>query len=108
MSERYRGDARGQWVARYNVAGDRITIEISPDVSKEDVTISLLAAAPSLGGKISRLTLLGAPGELAFTQDAAGLHLKLPATAPCRYAYALKIVGLKTNPSTATPSGNPS
>ena len=50
------------------------------------MTISLLAAAPSLGGKISRLTLLGAPGELAFTQDAAGLHLKLPATAPCRFA----------------------
>jgi hypothetical protein len=33
--------------------------------------------------------------------------VELPATAPCRYAYVLKITGLKMNPPTWTESGNP-
>jgi alpha-L-fucosidase len=33
--------------------------------------------------------------------------VKLPAAAPCQYAYTLKITGLKMNPPTWTVSGNP-
>ena len=39
--------------------------------------------------------MLGHAGALAFTQDAAGLHVKFPAEKPCDYAYVLKITGLK-------------
>lgn len=31
----------------------------------------------------------------------------LPATTPCKYAYVLKITGLKMNPPVWTDSGNP-
>jgi hypothetical protein len=51
--------------------------------------------------------MLGSSGNLQFTQDAAGLHIALPAAAPCKYAYAIKIAGLKMNPSPYTESGNP-
>ena len=60
-----------------------------------------------VGRKNFRLTLLGNEGQLEFTQDAAGLKVKLPAAAPCKYAYVLKITGLKMNPPTWTDSGNP-
>jgi hypothetical protein len=51
--------------------------------------------------------MLGSSGKLEFTQDVAGLKVKLPAAAPCKYAYVLKITGLKMNPPTWTASGNP-
>jgi alpha-L-fucosidase len=62
-----------------------------------------LALSPSNGlavgkapqGKIEKVELLGHAGALAFTQDAAGLHVKFPAEKPCDYAYVLKITGLK-------------
>jgi hypothetical protein len=51
--------------------------------------------------------MLGNKGKLEFTQDDDGLKVKLPAAAPCKYAYVLKITGLKMNPPTWTASGNP-
>jgi alpha-L-fucosidase len=51
--------------------------------------------------------MLGSKGHLQFTQDDTGLKVKLPAAAPCKYAYALKITGLEMNPPTWTKSGNP-
>jgi len=51
--------------------------------------------------------MLGADKPLAFTQDATGLKVELPATAPCQYAFVLKLTGLKMNPPTWTQSGNP-
>ena len=58
-------------------------------------------------GKIKSVTMLGSNGKLQFTQDDTGLTVKLPAAAPCKYAYVLKITGLKMNPTTWTKSGNP-
>lgn len=46
--------------------------------------------------KVTSVTLLGHKGELAFTQDAAGLHVKLPPEKPCDHAYALKITTAQT------------
>ena len=51
--------------------------------------------------------MLGNDGKLEFTRDADGLKVKLPAAAPCKNGYVLKIAGLKMNPPTATVSGNP-
>jgi alpha-L-fucosidase len=69
----------------------------------DEAVITSLALSPSNGfaadksppGKIEKVELLGHAGALAFTQDAAGLHVKFPAEKPCDYAYALKITGLK-------------
>ncbi len=51
-----------------------------------EATIAALA-----GKKVTRVELLGK--SLAFKQDAAGLHIALPATAPDELAYAFKITG---------------
>ena len=44
------------------------------------------------------MTLLGHDGELQFTQNDQGLKIKMPAQNGLKYAYALKITGLKMNP----------
>jgi alpha-L-fucosidase len=41
--------------------------------------------------KVSEVSLLGASAKLAFTQDADGLHIKVPAEAPGKYAYVYRI-----------------
>jgi alpha-L-fucosidase len=63
-----------------------------------DVVVTSLAKGAN-AGKIAKVELLGHAGKLTFTQDAAGLHLKMPAEKPCDFAYALKITGLKLGAS---------
>jgi alpha-L-fucosidase len=71
------------------------------------VVVGSLARGLAPEGKIRSVTMLGSPGHLKFSQDAAGLTVKLPSTPPGTDAYVLKITGLKMNPSTYTASGNP-
>jgi alpha-L-fucosidase len=94
---------------RFTVKGDNLyAIVIGEWPANGEVALeSLPAEALAKAGKISHVSLLGAPGDIAFTHDASGLHAKLPAAAPCKYAYVLKITGLKMNPPTTTRDGNP-
>ena len=73
----------------------------------EEAVIASIVEGQKLDGKIATVTMLGSDGKLEFTQDDTGLKVKLPAAAPCKYAYVLKITGLKMNPPTWTKSGNP-
>jgi len=91
----------------FTVKGDALYAIISGKWPGTTATITSLAEGQAPAGKISSVTILGTPGKLAFTQDATGLHVTLPASAPCDIAYTLKIAGLKMNPSTVTVSGNP-
>lgn len=93
---------------RFTVKGDALYAILLGARPGDRITIASLArdSSPSAGA-VSAVTMLGAPGTLAFTQDGSGLTVTLPATAPCDYATTLKIVGLKLNPPTATRSGNP-
>jgi alpha-L-fucosidase len=52
----------------------------------EAVITSLRAGA----GKIAEVSLLGA-GRLEWSQDQAGLHVKMPAQKPCEHAFCFKI-----------------
>ena len=61
----------------------------------EEAVITSLATGKAPAGKVEKVELLGHAGELAFTQDSAGLHVRFPAEKPCDYAYVLKITGLK-------------
>ena len=61
----------------------------------DEVVIKSLATGEPVQGKVTKVELLGAKAPLAFTQDAAGLHVKFPAEKPCDTAFALKITGLK-------------
>ncbi len=103
------GGGRGQpgLNIRFTVKGDALYAIILGQWPGEAAVITSLTTTNSPVGKIKRLSLLGSKRKLQFTQDDTGLKVKLPTTAPCKYAYVLKITGLKMNPPTWTKSGNP-
>ena len=57
-----------------------------------EALITTLATGPGTTARVEHVELLGY-GPLQFTQDAAGLHLTLPAAAPCEHACAFKLTG---------------
>lgn len=92
---------------RFTAKDDALYAIILGAWPRSEAVITSLAEGPALEGKIAGVSLLGSEEKLEFTRDAAGLKVKLPGTAPCKYAYTLKITGLKMNPSGYTVSGNP-
>jgi alpha-L-fucosidase len=103
------GGGRGQagLNIRFTVKGDALYTIILGNWPGEEAVITSLAKTNSMTAKIKTVTMLGNKGKLEFTQDDTGLKVKLPAVAPGKYAYVLKITGLKMNPPTWTKSGNP-
>ncbi len=63
-----------------------------PDTGRLTIK-SLASGSPLAPGQVAHVELLGTPGLVPFTRDAAGLHLTLPTQKPCDYAYAFKISG---------------
>jgi alpha-L-fucosidase len=61
----------------------------------DELVIPALGTEKISPGKIEKVELLGVKAPLAFTQDAAGLHVKFPIEKPCDFAYSLKITGLQ-------------
>ena len=55
---------------------------------------ALATGAAHAKGRVSGVRLLGHEGALAFTQDAAGLHVTLPEKAPGEHAFAFRIEGV--------------
>lgn len=91
----------------FTVKGNDLYAIIPGKWPGESVTIASLAQGKAPEGKIATVGMLGSKERLKFSQEATGLKISLPATAPCDIAYTLKISGLKMNPSTTTVSGNP-
>ena len=44
-----------------------------------------------LADQVKKVEMLGIQGTLPWEQDFEGLHVSLPDTKPCDYAYTLKI-----------------
>jgi alpha-L-fucosidase len=103
------GGGRGQsgLNIRFTVKGENLYAIILGNWPGAEAIITSLVTGKAPAGKIDSVTLLGSDGKLEFTQDDTGLKVKLPAAAPCKYAYVLKITGLEMNPPTWTKSGNP-
>ena len=58
----------------------------------ETATIhALRAGSPLLDRRVVEVALLGAPGALAWSVEANGLKIRMPATKPCDHAYTFKI-----------------
>ena len=58
----------------------------------ETFTIKTLRSeAETPGGKISKIRLLGCDAEIAWTQDADGLTIRLPSKKPCDHAFVFRI-----------------
>ena len=79
---------------RFTTRGDTLYATVMSRPGEEAV-ITSLATGKAPSGKIEKVELLGHAGALAFTQDAAGLHVKFPEEKPCDYAFVLKIAALK-------------
>lgn len=90
---------------RFTVKGDDLYAIILGNYPAGQAVIKSLPAVAD--NAVKTVSLLGNDQPLQFTQDAAGLTVQLPATAPCKYAYVLKISGVKVNGPTTTVSGNP-
>lgn len=89
---------------RFTVNGENLYAIILGNWPGAEAKINSLSEA---AGKIKTITLLGDSGKLEFRQDKDSLTVILPTTSPGKYAYVLKITGLKMNPPTWTDSGNP-
>ena len=63
-----------------------------PAAGQTVVVKSLAANSPQHAGKVTGVTLLGHTGPLEWSQDEAGLKVKIPA-APSEHAITLRIIG---------------
>lgn len=101
------GQGRGAPNVRFTVKGETLyAILVGNWPTTPELNVVSLASGKA-EGKVSKVTMLGAEGQLTFEQGNGGLKVNLPAKAPGKYAYVLKISGIKTNPDTATKDGNP-
>jgi alpha-L-fucosidase len=86
-------------VYRYTVNGDNL-YAIAQGWPGPTAVLPSLATGKAPQGQVTSVTLLGHPGELQFTQDDQGLKVTMPPQGSLKYAYTLKIAGLKMNPPT--------
>jgi alpha-L-fucosidase len=84
-------------VYRFTVKDD-VLYAITQSWPKDQAVIVSLANGNASQGTIQSVSLLGTEGTLQFTQNADGLKIQMPAKQPCKYAFVLKITGLKLNP----------
>jgi alpha-L-fucosidase len=76
-------------------AGSLYALLLDWPADRSAVITALATGSPQAAGhKITGVTLLGRPVPLHWTQDEAGLHVRLPETAPSDYVVALKIEGV--------------
>jgi alpha-L-fucosidase len=75
---------------RFTTKGDALyAIGLGWPDSREVIIHSLAA---NLGGaKVQSVSLLGSDAKLQFDQQGDGMHVKLPAQPPAKYAYALSV-----------------
>jgi len=60
--------------------------------SQGEVVIHALASKAAGSQKVGSVSLLGSDDKLRFEQQPDGLHIKVPAQAPGKYAYAFRIL----------------
>ena len=63
--------------------------------SKGEAVIHSLASTPG-SARVESVALLGGDAKLQFEQKPDGLHVQLPAEAPSKYAYALRLTFVRT------------
>ncbi|HVX85726.1 MAG TPA: alpha-L-fucosidase [Phycisphaerae bacterium] len=87
----------GKVTYRFTVKGNDL-YAIAQAWPGETAVIPALAKGKAPEGTITEVSLLGADGKLEFTQDVEGLKVTLPAQGELKYAYVIKVSGLKMNP----------
>jgi alpha-L-fucosidase len=91
----------------FTVKGEDLYAIVMQKGNLPNVLISSLAKEKGIQGKVKSVTMLGSNRRLRFKQDASGLEVSHLDEVPSDRPFALRITGLKMNPSTYTPSGDP-
>ena len=91
------GEGSGRGGYRFTAKGNAL-YAIALSWPGERAVITSLASDKVPAGKIEGVTLLGHPVPLKFAQDAEGLKVEMPARPPGKFAFALKVAGIETNP----------
>jgi alpha-L-fucosidase len=81
---------------RFTQKGDTLYAFVMDWPGKRAV-ITSLARKSKVDRKVKSVALLGHPGKLRFWQDEDGLKIDLPATPPCKTAFAFCILGADSN-----------
>jgi alpha-L-fucosidase len=78
---------------RFTKKGDTVyAILLAWPADRAAVVKSMANQAAAMNGAgVADVTLLGCDQALKWTRDADGLHVELPAQAPCDHAYVLKV-----------------
>jgi alpha-L-fucosidase len=97
----------GDQQIHFTVKGEDLYAIVMQKGSVPNVLISSLAKEKGIEGNVKSVTMLGSNQRLRFKQDASGLEVSHLDGVPSDQPFALKITGLKTNPSTYTASGDP-
>ena len=81
---------------RFTTKGSALYAIVMEWPANQTVVVKSLATGSKdlAGRKVTSVSLLGHIDNLQWTQDEAGLHVSLPATAPSEHAVALKIAGV--------------
>jgi len=80
---------------RFTVKGDTLYVIALGWPKGDEAVIGSLASGSASSGKVAKVELLGTQNALSFTQDTAGLHIKLPPKPTPGPAYTFSISGLK-------------
>jgi alpha-L-fucosidase len=76
---------------RFTTKGDVLYVIGFGWPNNGEVVIHSLAL--TVGGEhVQSVTLLGSDAKLQFDQRSDGLHVRMPAQAPAKYAYALRVI----------------
>lgn len=67
-------------------------IEMAWPPNQKTVIRAFGSTALGADKKIDTVTLLGSDAKVQFQQESDGLHIQLPAQAPCKYAYTFRIL----------------
>jgi len=78
---------------RFTTKGDVLyAIALGWPADGEVVVKSLASGSQDNKGRIGKVELLGAKGEVKWTRAADGLRIRVPQEPPCQSAYAFKIL----------------
>jgi alpha-L-fucosidase len=78
---------------RFTAKDQTVNVFVMGWPAKQALIAALGSASPHAPGKIERVELLGHPGKLKWTREAAGLKIELPAQKPCEHAVAFQVSG---------------
>ena len=100
-------DSAANAKVRFTVNADSLYVIVLGRSPAGKLVLPALALNKKLKGEIKKVSMLGGEKALNFMRTGQGLVVDLPLNAPSKYAYVLKIEGLKLPLPDSIRTGNP-